>query len=104
MNRIGILLAAFVANLVLIAGFGAITGLPAGGPTVIDLQLSMSPGVFTQIVDLWGPARVAGVASKKGAIMPGMDADIVVLDVAFDVVATLCRGEVAFDRRAATAS
>ncbi len=61
MNRIGILLAAFVANLVLIAGFGAITGLPAGGPTVIDLQLSMSPGVFTQIVDLWGPARVAGV-------------------------------------------
>jgi N-acetylglucosamine-6-phosphate deacetylase len=50
------------------------------------------------------PARVAGVASRKGAVMPGMDADLVLLDAAFEVVATVCRGVVAFDRRAVTAS
>jgi N-acetylglucosamine-6-phosphate deacetylase len=65
--------------------------------------LGVGPDVAFRLCST-NPARVAGVASKKGAIMPGMDADIVVLDAAFDVVATVCRGEVAFDRRAATAS
>ena len=53
--------AAFAINLALVAGFAAMTQTPAGGPDVIDLQLSMSPGVFKQIVDLWGPETVADV-------------------------------------------
>ncbi len=44
------------------------------------------------------PARVAGVAARKGAIAPGMDADLVLLDVDLRVVATVCRGEVVCGR------
>lgn len=61
MSRILVLLLAFAINLAMIAGFGAMTHTPAGGPDVIDLQLAMSPGVFRQIVDLWGEETVAAV-------------------------------------------
>ena len=61
MRRLIPLVAAFAINLAFIAGFGAMTHTPAGGPDVVDLQLSMSPGVFKQIVDLWGPGTVAAV-------------------------------------------
>jgi hypothetical protein len=61
MSRIALLLAAFAINLAIVAGFGAMTHTPAGGPNVVDLQLAMSPGVFKQIVDLWGPQTVADV-------------------------------------------
>jgi hypothetical protein len=61
MNRHIPLVAAVAANLALIVGFGAMTHTPPGGPDVIDLQLAMSPGVFKQIVDLWGPETVAAV-------------------------------------------
>jgi N-acetylglucosamine-6-phosphate deacetylase len=49
------------------------------------------------------PARIAGVANRKGALAEGMDADIVLLDGAGRVVMTVCRGEVAFDGRAGRA-
>ncbi len=55
------LVAAFAINLALVAGFAAMAQTPPGGPDVIDLQLAMSPGVFKQIVDLWGPETVADV-------------------------------------------
>lgn len=74
MKRIAVLLAAFAINLGLIAGFGAMTHLPAGGPDVVDLQLSISPGVFKQIVELWGPENVADVRRS-----------IVVLDFLFPI-------------------
>ena len=73
-TRIAVLLVAFALNLGLIAGFGAMTHLPAGGPDVVDLQLSISPGVFTQIVELWGPQHVAEVRRS-----------IVVLDFLFPI-------------------
>ena len=60
-RRIAILLALFIANLILIASFGAMTHLPSTGPNVVDLQLSISPGVFQQIVGLWGPDAAAAV-------------------------------------------
>ena len=47
------------------------------------------------------PARVAGAGQRKGALAPGFDADIVLLDAAFRVCATVCRGQVVFDARAA---
>lgn len=44
------------------------------------------------------PAAVAGFADRKGSLLPGMDADIVILDHAWGVVATICRGEIAYQR------
>ncbi|MFQ5381237.1 MAG: N-acetylglucosamine-6-phosphate deacetylase [Dehalococcoidia bacterium] len=45
------------------------------------------------------PARVAGAAGRKGRLERGMDADLVLLDDALRVVATVCRGQVAWDAR-----
>jgi N-acetylglucosamine-6-phosphate deacetylase len=42
------------------------------------------------------PARTIGVADRKGRIAEGADADLVLLDSELSVVATLCRGAVAF--------
>jgi hypothetical protein len=61
MKRLSPLVAAIVVNVALIAGFARMTHTPPGGPDVVDLQLAMSPGVFKQIVDLWGPETVAAV-------------------------------------------
>jgi N-acetylglucosamine-6-phosphate deacetylase len=45
------------------------------------------------------PARVAGVAGRKGRLERGFDADLVLLDAGLQVRMTICRGEVAFDAR-----
>src|SRR5688572_21794400 len=60
-TRVRLLFAAVAINLAFILAFAAMTRTPAGGPDVIDLQLAMSPGVFQQIVELWGPGTVAAV-------------------------------------------
>ena len=41
------------------------------------------------------PARVVGVDDRKGKLAKGYDADLVLLNSNLDVVATVCRGEVA---------
>jgi N-acetylglucosamine-6-phosphate deacetylase len=41
------------------------------------------------------PARVAGVAERKGRLLPGYDADFVVLNADLQVIATYCRGQLA---------
>jgi hypothetical protein len=61
MTRVPLLLIAFAINLAFVGAFGAMTDTPAGGPDVIDLELAIAPGVFRQIVDLWGPQTVADV-------------------------------------------
>ena len=61
MSRVPLLLVVFAINLAIVAGFGVMTHTPAGGPDVIDLELAISPGVFQQIVDLWGTETVADV-------------------------------------------
>jgi hypothetical protein len=48
------------ATLAFIAAFQFATRhFPADGPGIVDLQLSISPGVFRQIVALWGPDHAA---------------------------------------------
>ena len=74
-RRIAVLIALFIANLMLIGLFGAMMQLPARGPNVVDLELSLSPGVLQQIVDFWGPDRVAAVRRS-----------IIVLDFFFPIV------------------
>ncbi|NLP12604.1 N-acetylglucosamine-6-phosphate deacetylase [bacterium] len=44
------------------------------------------------------PARVLGLADRKGAILPGYDADLVVWNDDFSVYATLINGEVVYRR------
>ena len=61
MSRATQLALAFAINIAFVAGFGLMAHTPAGGPDVVDLQLSISPGVFKQIVDLWGPETTADV-------------------------------------------
>lgn len=45
------------------------------------------------------PARQAGISSRKGLIAPGMDADLIVLDNSYEVVATYVRGRLVYERR-----
>jgi len=45
------------------------------------------------------PAQVAGVADRKGSLVGGRDADLVVLDADLHVRLTMVRGEIAFDAR-----
>jgi N-acetylglucosamine-6-phosphate deacetylase len=42
------------------------------------------------------PACSINVADRKGMLLPGYDADLLIFDRAFQLQATLCRGEVAF--------
>lgn len=42
------------------------------------------------------PARVAGVADRKGELTPGFDADLLILDESLSLCATLCKGRVAY--------
>ncbi|KIL43460.1 N-acetylglucosamine-6-phosphate deacetylase [Jeotgalibacillus alimentarius] len=43
-------------------------------------------------------AHQLGVWDRKGSIEPGKDADFVVLDASFNVVLTICRGEVVYQK------
>jgi N-acetylglucosamine-6-phosphate deacetylase len=43
-------------------------------------------------------ARVMGIADRVGTIAPGFDADLVLLDEAFHVIATVVKGEVVYRR------
>jgi N-acetylglucosamine-6-phosphate deacetylase len=42
------------------------------------------------------PARIAGLASQKGALLKGMDADIVVFDDAINIHTTIVGGNIIF--------
>ncbi|MFC1668546.1 N-acetylglucosamine-6-phosphate deacetylase [Chlamydiota bacterium] len=44
------------------------------------------------------PAKILGVFDKKGSIAEGKDADIVVLDDDYDVVMTICKGQIVYER------
>ncbi|HET7658641.1 MAG TPA: N-acetylglucosamine-6-phosphate deacetylase [Bacillales bacterium] len=44
------------------------------------------------------PARQLKISDRKGSLAPGKDADMVILDDSMQIVMTLCRGEVAYDR------
>ncbi len=42
------------------------------------------------------PARVGGVDDRRGNLVKGYDADLVLLNGDLNVVATICRGEVVY--------
>jgi N-acetylglucosamine-6-phosphate deacetylase len=45
------------------------------------------------------PARVASASNRQGQVERGMDADLVVIDGDLQVQMTICRGEIAYNRR-----
>ncbi|CUA80417.1 N-acetylglucosamine-6-phosphate deacetylase [Anoxybacillus suryakundensis] len=45
------------------------------------------------------PAKQLGIFDRKGSIRVGKDADLVVLNEKHEVVMTICRGKLAYDRR-----
>ena len=44
------------------------------------------------------PARELNIFNKKGSIAKGKDADLVILDENYDVVLTMCRGKIAYQK------
>ncbi|MBW7889988.1 MAG: N-acetylglucosamine-6-phosphate deacetylase [Chitinophagaceae bacterium] len=44
------------------------------------------------------PARILGINQTKGALLPGMDADIVIFNDNIDIDKTIIRGEVIYDK------
>lgn len=57
-------------------------------------------GPLEEVVKLatLNPARAMGIENKKGALAPGMDADIVIFDEDIDVKATIIGGEPVFGK------
>ena len=43
------------------------------------------------------PARILGVDNKKGVLLPGMDADIVIFNQDIEIDKTIINGEVVYD-------
>lgn len=87
---------------------GGRAGLAAHPETLAGSTLTMDGAVRTLLrsgVDLAGalraaslsPARVVGLADRKGVLSPGFDADLVILDAALAVQATVRGGQVVHD-------
>jgi imidazolonepropionase-like amidohydrolase len=90
--------------------FGTDVGYIADYSTRDEYSLLAGSGLdFRQILTMLttAPAKQFGLASRTGQIVPGMDADIVLLDgdpatdiLSFDkVIYTLCRGKLIYQRK-----
>ncbi|PTX47672.1 N-acetylglucosamine 6-phosphate deacetylase [Melghirimyces profundicolus] len=76
-------------------------GTLKGSNLTMDRSAQMMIELGVPIEDVWkmaavNPARWIGKGSRKGAIKPGMDADLIVLDNHFNVIRTIVRGEIIF--------
>src|SRR5690606_38933241 len=48
------------------------------------------------------PARILGVERRKGALLPGMDADIVIFNDQVEIEQTIVQGNIVYDKRKET--
>lgn len=65
------------------------------GVKVLHEQVGIPLGAISRYTSE-NPARVAGVGDRKGRLLPGYDADLVVLDEHLDVRLTAVEGEIAY--------
>jgi N-acetylglucosamine-6-phosphate deacetylase len=73
---------------------GSVAPMDAHFRNAVDFFRIDIPAAFLLCSE--NPARVAGASARKGKLSVDRDADIVLLDDRLEVVATICRGEVAF--------
>jgi N-acetylglucosamine-6-phosphate deacetylase len=59
--------------------------------TMLDVSLVEAAQMLS-----WNPAQVAGVAKRKGRLLAGYDADLLIFDRSLSLQAALCRGRLAF--------
>jgi N-acetylglucosamine-6-phosphate deacetylase len=74
------------------------TGGLAGSSLTMNRAAKRMAELGAPLVDIWKmasavPARLIGLGGCKGEIRPGMDADLIVIDRDFEVLAALARGE-----------
>ncbi len=74
---------------------GSATSLAGALTNLLSWGCSLHPAA-TMLSD--SGARLAGVSPRKGTLAPGADADILVLDDDLQLVATYCRGRLAYHR------
>lgn len=75
---------------------GSVLKLDEGVKRLIQASLcTLEDSIFFTSVN---PAKQLNVYDRKGSITPGKDGDLVVLDDRYDVVMTLCRGKIAYQR------
>ena len=46
----------------------------------------------------YNPAEYIGINDRKGSLESGKDADILVLDKNYDLICTVCRGKIEFEK------
>ena len=46
----------------------------------------------------YNPAEYIGINDRKGSLESGKDADILVLDKNYDLICTICRGKIEFEK------
>jgi N-acetylglucosamine-6-phosphate deacetylase len=76
-------------------------GTIAGSITTMDANVRNVAGLGVRLHELiqmasTNPARVVGSGNRKGAIVPGFDADLVILDAQLNVRMTMITGETAW--------
>jgi len=66
----------------------------------VKLMIDFTRCDFTEAIQMATetPAKQIGIFHRKGSIAVGKDADIVVLNGQLDVVMTICRGHIAFQK------
>src|SRR5690606_39064195 len=74
----------------------AFAGSVATADRLVRNMISLADVPLTDAVRMMTstPARIAGVSDRKGTIMPGKDADLVIFDENINVESTIVRGKV----------
>jgi N-acetylglucosamine-6-phosphate deacetylase len=77
-------------------------GSVATADRLVRTMMRMADVPLTEAVRMMTstPARILGVADQKGALVAGMDADIIIFDADINIQTTIIRGTVIYNRAA----
>jgi N-acetylglucosamine-6-phosphate deacetylase len=81
---------------------GALAGSTLTMPQAVRNMLKFTDCSLTDVIQYacTNPATLLGLGARKGKLAEGMDADFIVLDNEYNVVLTVCGGEVIFQANA----